>query len=46
VREAGGENFGVEKGAEKPMGKGRECVFGSSPKRLEHPHLNWCTGGC
>ncbi len=33
------ENFGVEKGAEKSLGKGRGCVFGSSPKQLERPYL-------
>jgi len=25
-------------GAEKSLGKGRGCVFGSSPKQLEQPH--------
>jgi len=39
VREVGGENFGVEKGAEKSLGRGRGCVFGSSPKQLKQPHL-------
>jgi len=44
VREVGGgryvgrENFGAEKGAEKSLGRGRGCVFGSSPKQLERPH--------
>ncbi len=33
-----GENFGAGKGAEKSLGRGRGCVFGSSPKRLEWPH--------
>ncbi len=37
-RWVGGESFGAEKGAEKFLGKGRGCVFGSSPKRLEQPH--------
>ncbi len=37
VREVGGEIFGAAKGAEKSMGRGRGCVFGSSPKRLEWP---------
>jgi len=32
VREVGGENFGAKKGVEKSMGRGRGCVFGSSPK--------------
>jgi len=41
VRVVGGENFGVEKEAEKSLGRGRRCVFGSSPKQLErlHPEL-------
>jgi hypothetical protein len=30
--------LGAKKGAEKSLGKGRGCVFGSSPKRLERPH--------
>jgi len=33
------------RGAEKSPGRGRGCVFGSSPKRLEwfHPELvHWC----
>jgi hypothetical protein len=34
----GGENVGAEKGAEKSLGRGRGCVFGSSPKQLERPH--------
>ncbi len=34
-----GKNFGVEKGAEKSLGRGRGCVFDSSSKRLERPHL-------
>jgi hypothetical protein len=34
-----GENFGAEKKIEKTLGKGRGCVFGSSPKRLEWPHF-------
>jgi len=38
VREVGGENFEAEKGAEKSLGKGRGCVFGSSPNQLEWPH--------
>jgi hypothetical protein len=29
-----------KKGAEKSLGRGRGCVFGSSPKWLEQPHLN------
>jgi hypothetical protein len=29
-RQAGKENFGVENGAEKALGRGRRCVFGSS----------------
>jgi len=39
VREVGGENFGAEKGAEKSLGRGKGCVFGSSPKHFEWPHL-------
>jgi len=35
VKEVGGENFGAEKGAEKSLGRGRGCVFGSSPKQFE-----------
>jgi len=38
VREIGGENFGAEKGAEESLGRGRGCVFGSTPKWLEQPH--------
>ncbi len=38
MKEVRGENFGAEKGAEKSLGKGRGCVFGSSPKRFEWPH--------
>jgi hypothetical protein len=38
VREVGGENFGTKKGAEKSLGRGRGCVFDSSPKWLEQPH--------
>ncbi len=38
-REVWRENFGAEKGAEKSLGWGRVCVFGSSPKQLEWPHL-------
>jgi hypothetical protein len=38
-REVGGENFGAKKGAKKSMGRGKGCVFSSSPKRLEWPHL-------
>jgi hypothetical protein len=38
VREVARENFGIEKGAEKSMGRGKGCVFGSSPKQLEQPH--------
>jgi hypothetical protein len=37
-------NFGAEKGAEKSLGRGRGCVFGSSPKQLEWPHpelMHW-----
>ncbi len=34
----GGEIFGAKKGAEKSLGRGRGCVFYSSPKRLEQPH--------
>jgi hypothetical protein len=34
----GGENFGAKKGVEKSLGKGRGCVFGSSPKRFKQPH--------
>jgi len=37
-RGLGGENFGEKKGAEKSLGNGRGCVFGSSPKWLERPH--------
>ncbi len=39
MREVGKENFGAEKGAEKSLGRGRGCVFGSSPKWLEQPHF-------
>jgi hypothetical protein len=39
VRETGGENFGAEKGAEKSLGRGGRCLFGSSLKWLEQPHL-------
>jgi hypothetical protein len=39
VKEVGGENFGVEKRAEKSLGRGRGCVFGSSPKWLEWLHF-------
>jgi hypothetical protein len=35
VKEVGGENFGIEKGVEKSLGRGKGCVFGSSPKWLE-----------
>jgi len=35
VKEVGGENFGVENGAKKSLGRGKGCVFGSSPKWLE-----------
>jgi len=35
--EVGRENFGAEKGAEKSLGRGRGCVFGSSSKQLEWP---------
>jgi len=38
VREVGGGNFGVEKKGEKSLGRGRGCVFDSSPKQLEQPH--------
>ncbi len=38
--------MGAEKGAEKSLGRGRGCVFGSSPKWLEQPDPDWCTGGC
>jgi hypothetical protein len=34
----GGENFGAETGAEKSLGRGRGCAFGSSPKWFEQPH--------
>jgi len=30
--------LGQRRGAEKSLGRGRGCVFGSSPKRLEWPH--------
>jgi hypothetical protein len=32
------EKFWGKKGAEKSMGRGRGCVFGSSPKQVEQPH--------
>jgi hypothetical protein len=35
VREARGENFGGERGAEESLGMGRGCVFGLSSKQLE-----------
>ncbi len=38
MREVGGENFRAEKGVEKSLGRGRGCVFGSSPKWLEQLH--------
>jgi hypothetical protein len=38
VKEVGGENFGVKKRAEKSLGRGRGCGFGSSPKWFEWPH--------
>jgi hypothetical protein len=38
VREVGGENFGAEKRAEKSLGRGRGCVFRSSPEQ-PHPEL-------
>jgi len=38
VREVRRENLGAEKGAGKSLGRGRGCVFVSSPKRLERPH--------
>ncbi len=38
VREVGRENFEAEKGTEKSLGRGRGCVFDSSPKQLELPH--------
>jgi len=38
VREVRGENFVVDKGAEKSLGRERGCVFGSSPKWLKRPH--------
>jgi len=44
-RWVGGEIFGVEKGAEKSPSRGKGCVFGSFPKRLERLILNWCIGG-
>jgi hypothetical protein len=34
------ENFGAEKGAEKSLGKGRGCVFGSSQNGLNGLILN------
>ncbi len=37
-REAGEKKFGAKKGAEKSLGSGRGCVFGSSPKQLDRPH--------
>jgi len=40
--EVRGENFEAEKGAETSLGKGRGCVFGSSPKLLEQPkRVHW-----
>jgi hypothetical protein len=44
-KEVGGEIFGVEKRAEKSLGKGRGCVFGSSPKQLERPQGRGCVFG-
>jgi hypothetical protein len=38
MKDVGGENFGVEKEAEKSLGRGKRCVFGLSPKQLEQPH--------
>jgi hypothetical protein len=46
VSEVGEESFGAEKGAKKSLRRGRGCVFGSFPKQLELPHLNWCIGDC
>jgi hypothetical protein len=37
-RYVGGENFGVEKGPEKSLGRGRGWVFDSYTKRLERPY--------
>jgi hypothetical protein len=37
--EVGREKIGAKKRVEKTLGKGRGCVLGSSPKRLEQPHL-------
>jgi len=30
--------LGQRRGAENSLGRGRGCLFGSSPKRLEQPH--------
>jgi hypothetical protein len=38
-KEVGGEIFGAKKGAEKFLGRGKGCNFGSSPKRLKRTHL-------
>jgi len=38
VREIRGEIFGAKTGANKSLGRGRGCVFGSSLKQLEQPH--------
>jgi hypothetical protein len=37
--------LGAEKGAEKSLGRGRGCVFGSSPKWLEQPHPELVAAG-
>jgi hypothetical protein len=36
--EVGRREFWGREGAEKSLGKGRGCVFGSSPKWLKQPH--------
>jgi len=34
VRKVGGEEKGQRRGLKNPLGWGRGCVFGSSPKQL------------
>jgi len=44
--EVGGENFGVEKGAEKSWAR-QEDVFLVHPQNgLNSLILSWCIGGC
>jgi hypothetical protein len=40
VREVGGEKILGEKGAEKSLGRGRGCVFGSSQNGFNNLILN------